>query len=333
MPRDDAPPELTALADARAAARQTRDWATADALKASIEAAGWKVIDTGSFYDLERASAPDVETGGIVRYGSSASVPSRLVDAPVGVATVLLVASDRPEDLARAVGALAAHAPDGTRVIVVANGAPDAIEEVAGALDAADPGAPGVVTEVVRTSTRLGWAAALNAGIRRATAPLVVVLDPSIEVKGDLLSALANALEDPTVAVAGPFGLASDDLRAFHAAPPDSVDVDAIDGVALAFRRADYIERGPLDEHFTSDESLDAWWSLVLRDVADDADEEAEPRRAVQVGSGLVERHPRGEPGAPSQPDRERLARRNRYRLLKRFATRRDLLVGNGSAD
>lgn len=332
MPRDDAPPEVTALADARAAARRARGWATADALKASIEAAGWKVIDSGSFYDLERASAPDLEVDGIVRYGSSASVPSRLAEAPVGVATVLLVVSDRPEDLARAVGGLAAHAPDGTRVIVVANGASDDIEELAGALDAADPGAPGVVTEVVHTSTRLGWAAALNAGIHRATAPLVLVLDPSIEVKGDLVSALASALEDPMVAVAGPFGLVSDDLRAFHAAPPDSADVDAIDGVALAFRRADYVERGPLDEHFTSDESLDAWWSLVLRDVADDADEEAAPRRAVQVGSGLVARHPRADPGGPLQPDRERLARRNRYRLLKRFATRRDLLVGNRSA-
>ncbi len=332
MPRDDAPPELTALADARAAARRARDWATADALKSRIEEAGWKVIDSGSFYDLERASAPDLETDGIVRYGSSASVPSRLAEAPVGVATVLLVVSDGPHDLARAVGGLAAHAPDGTRVIVVANGASDDIEALAGALDAADPGAPGVITDVVRTSARLGWAAALNAGIRRATAPVVVVLDPSIEVKGDLVSALASALEDPTVAVAGPFGLVSEDLRDFHAAPPGSLDVDVIDGVAFAFRRADYVERGPLDEHFASSESLDAWWSLVLRDVADDADEATESRRAVQVGSGLVERHPRSDPEGPSQPDQERLARRNRYRLLKRFATRRDLLVGSGPA-
>mgnify|MGYP003347386337 CR=1 FL=1 len=36
----------------------------------------------------------------------------------------------------------------------------------------------------------------------------------------------------------------------------------AVSGLALAFRRADYTDRGPLDEHFALDAYLDAWWSL-----------------------------------------------------------------------
>lgn len=328
MPRHDAPPELTALADARAAARRARDWATADALKAQIEEAGWKVTDAGSFYDLERAVAPDVEEGGVVRYGSSGSVPSRLDDAPVGVVTVVIVVDDEPGDLARTVGAVADHAPDGTQIVVVANGAADRSGDVARALDVVDPGAPGVVTEVVELATRLGWAAALNAGIRRAAAPVILVLDPSIELVGDLLTVLTDALVDPAVAVAGPFGLVSGDLSAFHAAPPDAHRVDAIEGAALAFRRADYVERGPLDEHFAHRASLDAWWSLVLRDRADDADEDVAHRHAVQAGSGLVVRHHGQDPVDGPRPEQERQARRNRYRLLKQFATRRDLLVG-----
>src|SRR5262245_21684445 len=116
MAGDDAPPEVRALADARAAARRARDFATADALRAEIEAAGWKVIDAASLYSLERAAPPDVSEGGVTRYGSSASVPSRLADAPVGVASVILLATDWPEDLARAVGWLADRSPDGTQV-------------------------------------------------------------------------------------------------------------------------------------------------------------------------------------------------------------------------
>jgi GT2 family glycosyltransferase len=217
--------------------------------------------------------------------------------------------------------------------VVVANGVSDAIEGVAAALESTDPGAPGVVTEVVRMSGRLGGAAALNAGIRRATAPLVLLLDPSVELVGDLVTVLADALEDPTVAVAGPFGLVSDDLRSFRAAPSDALNADAIEGVAIAFRRGDYAERGPLDEHFVDEASLDAWWSLVLRDQAEEAAEDAMPRRAVQVGATLVVRHAGNDPGGFSQPERERQVRRNRYRLLKRFATRRDLLVGDGRPD
>ena len=106
----------------------------------------------------------------------------------------------------------------------------------------------------------------MNAGIRRAAAPIVVVMDPSVEVTGDLVGPLVTALEDPTVAVAGLFGIVSDDLRHFEEPAEGVVDVDAIEGYAMAFRRADYGARGPLDEHFAFYRNLDIWWSLVLRD-------------------------------------------------------------------
>ncbi len=54
MPRDVAPPEIVALAEARAAARRARDWTTADDLLAEIQAAGWRVVDSGTMYDLAR---------------------------------------------------------------------------------------------------------------------------------------------------------------------------------------------------------------------------------------------------------------------------------------
>lgn len=41
-----APAEIQALAEQRAAAKAARDWATADALRAQIDAAGWTIVDT-----------------------------------------------------------------------------------------------------------------------------------------------------------------------------------------------------------------------------------------------------------------------------------------------
>jgi cysteinyl-tRNA synthetase len=338
MPRADAPQDVIDLAEARSAARRAHDWATADDLKARIEAAGWKVVDAASLYTLERAAPPDVEEDGVVRYGSSASVPSRLDEAPVGVASVVLVATDWPDDLARAVRALVEHSPDGTQLIVVAN-APSGDQGAALlALDAVDPGAPGVATEVVWTRTRLGHAAALNAGIRRAAAPVVVIIDAAVEPLGDIVTALAAALEDETVAAAGPFGLVSSDLRVFGPPATDAVDVDVIEGYALAFRRADFASRGPLDEHFAFYRNLDVWWSLVLRDPYADlpeADDDAAldlsrippPRRAVRVTSVPVTRHELRAWTALPEEERERRSKKNFYRVLKRFATRRDLLV------
>ena len=328
MPAADIPADIRDLADRRAAARRSRDWAAADAIRDELLAAGWKVIDIGTLYDLERAAPPDVDEGGDVRYGSSASVPSRLDEEPVGVATVVLVATEWPDDLARAVRALVEHAPDGTQLVVVANDPSDGQAASLRELASADPGAPGIATEVVLTSARLGWAAALNAGIRRAAASVVILLDTSVEPEGDLVTPLVAALDDPTVAVAGPFGIVSDDLRRFRDADPGMTDVDAIEGYALAFRRADYAERGPLDEHFAFYRNLDIWWSLVLRDQPDDADGDTPPRRAVRVTGIPVTRHEhRGWTALPEE-ERDRLSKKNFYRILKRFATRRDLLVG-----
>ena len=332
MPRDDAPADIIALADARAEARRARDWAAADDLLARIGAAGWKVVDSGTMYDLVRAAAPDVAGDGIVRYGTSATVPSRLSESPVGVASVVLVATDWPDDLARAHRALVEHAPDGTQVVVVANLPSDAQAAALAGLDATDPGAPGVTTEVVWTSQRLGWAAALNAGIRRASAPVVILLDTSVEPAADLVTPLVSTLGDQAVGVAGPFGIVSRDLRRFDEAPAGTTDVDAIEGYLQAFRRADYDTRGPLDEHFVFYRNLDVWWSLVLRDQEAEAPDGAPPRRAVRVGVPVT-RHPHR--GWASLPDdeRDRLSRRNFYRVLKRFATRRDLLVAGEKRD
>ena len=331
MPHEPAPPEISELADARAAARRARDWDLADELRARIETAGWKVIDSGTMYDLERSVVADVVEANRVLYGSSTAVPSRLDDAPVGVASVVMLATDWPGDVARARTALLAHGPDGLQVVIVANGPSGEQAAELEALDGTDPGASGAVTEVVWMSARVGHAAALNAGIRRASAPVVVVLDTSVEPQGDLVSALAAALGDDDVAVAGPFGVVSPDLRQFTGAPADAVDVDAIEGYAMAFRRADYSTLGPLDEHFTFYRNLDIWWSLVLRDGPADRPEDAPARRAVRVTSAAVVRHEhRGWTSLPHD-EVERLSKKNFYRVLKRFASRRDLLVGAGS--
>lgn len=327
VPRDVAPQAIVDLAERRATARRAGDWATADGHRAAIEAAGWRIIDIGTLYDLERAAPADASVNGVPHYGSSASVPSRLGEAPVGTASVVIVATDWAEDLARTVRWLVARSPDGTQLVVVANAPSEDQATALADLDATDPGAPGVVTEVVWTAGRLAHAAAVNAGIRRAVAPVVVLLDTSVEAQGDLVSALVAALADATVAVAGPFGLVTEDLGRFDPAPDDATDVAAISGLALAFRRSDFVTRGPLDERFVLPDSVDAWWSLTLRDPPGDRDEGAAPRRAVQVGGVPTARHLRRPAAWMSAADRERQAKRNRYRVLKAFATRRDLLV------
>ena len=310
VPRTRIPEDILSLAHDRAAARVEKNWAEADRIRAEIEAAGWKIVDRGTDFALEPAHAPTLEDDGIVRYGSTDAVPSRLGESDAGVATVVLVATDWPTDVDRALKALRASAPAGTSFVVVADGPSPEQDE------ALPPEAGGV--EVVRTSERLGTAAAWNIGIRRSTGPVVIVIDTSIEPTGDIVTPLVAALADPTVAVAGGFGIVSDDLRKFEAAPPG--DVTAIEGYAIAFRRADAAERGPLDGRFRFYRNLDIWWSLVLRDEG----EGSEARRAVAVAIPVT-RHEHRDWTATPEPERARLSKRNFYRIIDRFGSRRDL--------
>lgn len=322
------PEPVLAAAKARAAARAARDWPTADRLRAEIEAAGWRVVDRGTDFRLETAHPPDVRAEGEVRYGRSDSVPSRLEDPATAPATILSVIAGEHEGqvaaLGRSLGAALDLAPDGVEAVVTADGLGD---EARRELDdlVARLATGGRSVEVVATSAPLGHAAALNAGLRRARGTIVVVLDPSVEPRADVVGPLAAALADETVAVAGPFGLASTDLRRFEelVAPAEPLATAAIEGYVMAFRRADAAARGPLDERFRYYRNLDVWWSLVLRDEGPDRT----PRRALVV-PGLELR--RGEPAAWSglpEAERERRSKRNFYRLLERFRERLDLAL------
>jgi Glycosyl transferase family 2 len=313
------PEDVLSAAHERSRARAERDWAEADRLRGVIEAAGWKVVDRGTDFALTPAAPPDVAEGDRVRYGASKNVPSRLDDAPVGLATVVMIATDWPDDLARAIRGLRAGSPGSVSIVVVADEPSDAQATTLAALDPAD----GV--EVVWTSDRLGHGAALNAGIRRASGSVVVVLDTSIEPSGDIVTPLVSALGDDTVAIAGGWGIVSKDLRTFEDAPAG--DVDAIEGYAQAFRRADYAARGPLDERFRFYRNLDIWWSLVLRD--DDGEEGRVARRAIRVDLPATRHEHRGWSSLPEE-ERDRQSKRNFYRIIDRFGARRDLLTRPG---
>ncbi len=323
MTRVRVPDEVLSAAHARARARAAQDWPEADRLRAEIEAAGWRIVDRGTDFALSPASPPDVVDGDTVRYGSSGSVPSRLEDTPVGVATIVLIATDWPEDLARALAGIGAHAPEQTSVVIVADG-PSPEQEAALDPIGAGIGGGGFDPEVVRTTERLGYGAALNIGARRAPGPVVVVLDTSVEPTGDVVTPLVAALKDPTVAIAGAFGIVSDDLRSFREAPAG--DVDAIEGYCMAFRRSDFAARGPLDERFRFYRNADIWWSLVLRDEGEDEP----PRRAVALDGMPVVRHEHRGYGSLPVEERDRQSKRNFYRIIDRFGWRRGLLTRPG---
>jgi hypothetical protein len=167
------------------------------------------------------------------------------------------------------------------------------------------------ILEVVPTN---GFAWDRNAALSQADADVVVFVDTSLELTGDLLGALLAALDDPTVAVAGPYGLVSTDLRDYE--ERTAGDVVAIQGYCLAARREDVVAVGGFRETFAFYRNADIDLSLRLRTSG------PELRRAVAVGAEHCRRHAHRAWDETDPDERERLSRKNMRRILDRFRDR-----------
>jgi len=171
---------------------------------------------------------------------------------------------------------------------------------------------------VITLKPPLGFGSAVNAGIDAAAGEIVVLFDSGVELTGDVISPLIEALEDPSVVVAGPFGLRGrGTMKEFEeSAGPE---VDAIEAYCMAFRREDALAVGGFDPRFRFYRNADIDFSFRLRDRGG---------RAMVVPDVPLTRQEHRLWEAEEPQERERLSRRNFYRFLDRWRGREDLLVG-----
>jgi cysteinyl-tRNA synthetase len=290
---------VVALAERRAAARAARDYAAADALREELSTAGWSVLDRpdGS-WTLE----PVVEATPVrLRPGA---VPSVLGDPPSVDASLHWVVEGWPDDVRRAIASFRRHHAGRRLAFVVAD------------VTGADPDAFGDGVEVVPLEKGTGWGAAVNAGLRRATGRVVVVLDGSIEATGDVLGPLERSVSDPGVGIAGPFGVVTHDLRSFDEAR-DPGPCDAIEGYCMAMRREVAADTGGVDERFRWYRTADVEWSFRVKDRG----------LRTEVVPVPVTRHEHRMWFETPPADRARWSKRNFYRFLDRWRDRWDLVL------
>lgn len=287
--------EADALLTQRAARRRDKDFAAADAIREQLREGGWDVIDSADGSELQALKAPA---------STAAATAPRAV-------TLLTVVQGWQADAERWLLSVFTHCKADFEAMVVDNSG-DA--RLAGwlAKRAAER------LRVVTLTPPLGFAAAVNAGIDAAAGEIVIVFDPGVELKGDAIGPILEALRDPTVVVAGPFGLRGQGtLKEF--ADSAGPDVDAIEGYCMAFRRADALAIEGFDPKFRFYRIADVEFSFRLRDRGG---------RAVVVGGLPIEKHEHRLWESTEPAERDRLSRRNMYRFLDRWRGRKDLLVG-----
>jgi GT2 family glycosyltransferase len=301
-PRPDPPPDLTRLLDLRQAARERRDFATADAIRDQLRQAGWLVRDTPDGPQLD--PAPPYET-----LDPAAAAPRWDEPDRYEVSVVVHVAG-WPEDVARATRALAAHHRHlGYEVLLVEDGAGEATGRALEDLARDDPH-----VRVLHLDPAIGFGAAMNLAMGQALGRVLVWLDPHVEATGDLLGPLQAALARPGAGLAGGWGVTTTTMLEFEA--DDGPEVDAIEGYLLAVPRALAAQVGvdPKDRYYRN---ADLDYSFAVRALG---------YRATRVEVPATRHRHRGFHDTDPR-ERDRASRKNYDRFLGRWKRRTDLLT------
>jgi GT2 family glycosyltransferase len=243
---------------------------------------------------------------------SAKELPDRRGEPATRSWTVGIITHEYPGDLARCVAGLLPFLPRDGEVVVLDSGSRDEaqhrISEIAGR-DAR--------LEVHFADRDLGEGAARNALVRVARGRMVLMLDSSVELVGDLFTPLADALGDRSVGLAGPWGLRTTDLKHFDEVT--SGEAEAVQGYCAAARREVLLEIGGFDERYRFYRNLDIAVSFAIRERG---------YRVLAIGADRARRHEHRVWESLSEEERLKRSRRNFDRMYRRFHGRPVLIAG-----
>jgi GT2 family glycosyltransferase len=271
-----------------------KDFEAADVLRERLRAGGWEVVDSAEGSELKALKAP----------------PSTTPGATPRAVTLLTVVHGWKPDAERWLLSVFTHCKADFEALIVDNSGDT---RIAVWLE----GRAAERFRSIRLEPPLGFAAAVNAGIDAAAGEVVILFDSGVDLTGDAVSPLVEALADPSVVLAGPYGLRGQGTPKEFAASPGP-EVDAIEGYCMAFRRADAQALEGFDPRFQFYRIADIEFSFRLRDRGG---------RAVVVPNLPLEKHEHRLWEATDPKERQRLSKRNMYRFLDRWGSRTDLLV------
>jgi cysteinyl-tRNA synthetase len=239
--------------------------------------------------------------------------------------SVNLLAHNSRDDLHRCIQSICRHsAGRSIEVVVVDNGSTDEtleyLQQLARHNDLRGADGEPLGLQVLFADHNMGFAAGRNATMRASLGRYIVLMDTSIEVNGNIWEPLAQTLADRNMGVVGPYGLVTDDLREFR--EDAGMDVDAIEGYLMAFRRELLPEVGWIDERFRFYRLMDIHYSFFFK---------AAGYRALvtpQVADLLI-KHPHREWESLSEDEQATKSKKNYDIFRERWHHGESLLVAN----
>ncbi len=298
--------------------RKARDYVTADIIRRKMRRRGYTIQDTGKGpIVLKRDPALDfsaISTPGVgPKYG---------LDQPdLYDFSINLLAQNSRSDLERCLNSLQRHGADRKlEVVIIDNGSTD--DTLAYLRNLAQSGLADkqMGLQIIFADHNLGFGNGRNVTTQASRGRNIVWLDTSIELNGNIWDELERVLAEETTGIAGPYGLATTDLREFQ--ETTGAEADAIEGYLIAFRRELWSQFGPVDEKFRFYRLMDIYFSLFFK---------AGGYRAVttpEVAARII-KHPHREWYSLSEDEQRTKSKKNFDLFRTRWHHAQNLLVKN----
>jgi glycosyltransferase involved in cell wall biosynthesis len=306
--RHSIPDDILTLSHQRDLLRRRGQYDRADLLKRQIEDAGYVVKDNPRGAHL--VILPSIEVDGKL-YRTARQLPSYLEDVDLYTFSVNILAQNNAEQVRRCIESILHFAGNTSlEIILVDNASQDDIH-----LWAEDVKRQESRFRILRTTRTMGIAEARNIGLKQSRGRYILLLDANMEVTGDIFTSLEQTLDNDQVGLTGIRGLRTNDLRHFEEC--QEREVEAIDGMCMAFKRTLLKQCGLFDEGYRFPQYMDIDFCFAMRDTG--AEIILTPRLPVishpVTFSGLAD------------SERVRLIKRNFYRFLQKWGDREDLLL------
>jgi GT2 family glycosyltransferase len=247
-------------------------------------------------------------------------VPSLLNESDTCLFSVQILANNCAEQARRCVESVFRHVGERpVEVLLIDNASQDELSEWAEEVQQDTS-----LLHLLHSSRVMGEAEARNLGLKQSRGRYILLLDPGIELTGDIFTPLAHLLERAEVGIAGPQGLRTDDLRHFEESASDEDEVEAITGTCMAFRRKLLKKVGLFDERYRYPFYMDIDFNFAVRECG---------VQAIVAHDLPLVRHPFQSNTALTAEERARLTKRNFYRFLEKWGDREDLLLASFEED
>ena len=301
--------------------RARNDYAQADQVRQKLSSAGYALRDTArGTLVLPRRSEDEFTV-----ISSSTDIPDNTQRPDLYDFSLNLLAHNSRKDLERCIESVRKHVYDQqVELVIIDNGSTDDtlayLQQLARGGDLVGEFGQRIAVQVLFADHNMGFAAGRNATMRASRGHSIILMDTSIEVRGDIWEPLAMTLADRSVGVAGPYGLVTDDLRDFHEAP--GPDVDAVEAYLMAFRRELLPEVGWIDEKFRFYRLMDIFFSFFFKTAGYHV-------VTTPLVAERIEKHPHREWYSLSEDEQVAKSKKNYDTFRSRWHHGESLLVAN----